>query len=109
MFPAAESLDTIGLLGRCVDDIKLSSDVLELRPAAQPVTLTRAPRIGLCRTPLWNTAQPETVTAVEDTAARLGNAGAQVKEIVLPPEFSRPPQRRTRDHQQLRARRRDGT
>ena len=53
VFPAAESLDTIGLLARSFDDIELLSDVLELRPAAQPVTLTRAPRIGLCRTPLW--------------------------------------------------------
>ena len=88
VFPAAESLDTIGLLARSIDDIELFSDVLELRPAAQPVTLTRAPRIGLCRTPLWDTAQPETAAAVEDAATRLGKAGAQVREIVLPPEFA---------------------
>ena len=88
VFPAAESLDTLGLMARSLDDIELVSDVLELRPAAQPVTLTRAPRIGLCRTPLWNTAQPETAAAVEDAAARLGKAGAQVKEIELPEEFS---------------------
>ena len=82
--------------------------MLELRPPAQTVTLTRAPRIGLCRTPLWNTAQPETVAAVEDTAARLGKAGAQVKEIVLPPEFAglRNAARETINN--LRARRRDG-
>jgi amidase len=88
VFPAAESLDTIGLMARSVDDIELFSDVLELRPAAQPVTLTRAPRIGLCRTPLWSTAQPETAAAVEDAAARLGKAGAQVREIVLPDAFA---------------------
>ena len=87
VFPAAESLDTVGLMARSVDDIELFSDVLELRPAAQPVTLTRAPRIGLCRTPLWPTAQPETAAAVEDAAARLGKAGAQVREIVLPDAF----------------------
>jgi amidase len=88
VFPAAESLDTLGLMSRSVDDIELFSDVLELRPATQPVTLTRAPRIGLCRTPLWPAAQPETAAAVEDAAARLGKAGAQIREIVLPPEFS---------------------
>jgi amidase len=87
VFPAAESLDTIGLMARSLDDIELFSDVLELRPPSQPVTLTRAPRIGLCRTPLWSTAQPETAAAVEDAAARLGKAGAQVKEIVLPEAF----------------------
>ena len=88
VFPAAESLDTLGLMARSLDDIELVSDVLELRPPSQPVTLTRAPRIGLCRTPLWNTAQPETAAAVEDAAARLGKAGASVKEIELPEEFS---------------------
>ena len=88
VFPAAESLDTVGLLARSLDDIELFSDVLELRPAAQPVTLTRAPRVGLCRTPLWNTAQPETAAAVEDAATRLAKAGAQVREIELPPEFA---------------------
>jgi amidase len=88
VFPAAESLDTLGLIARSLDDIELISDVLELRPTGQTVTLTRAPRIGLCRTPLWSTAQPETAAAVEDAAARLGKAGAQIKEIVLPQEFS---------------------
>lgn len=88
VFPAAESLDTLGLMARSIDDIELVSDVLELRPPAQPVTLTRAPRIGLCRTSLWHTARPETAAAVEDAAARLGKAGAVVKEIELPEEFS---------------------
>jgi len=88
VFPAAESLDTIGLMARSIDDIELFSDVLELRPAAQPITLTRAPRIGLCRTPMWSTAQPETAAAVEDAAAQLGKAGAQVREIVLPEAFA---------------------
>src|SRR5215470_15637398 len=48
-----------------------------------------APRLGLCRTPLWDTAEPETKHAVEDAATRLAAAGASVKEIVLPEKFSR--------------------
>ncbi len=88
VFPAAESLDTLGLLARSLDDIELLSDVLELRVPAKPASLDRAPRVGLCRTPLWSAAQPETVAAVEDAAARLGRVGAQVEEIELPPEFS---------------------
>ena len=71
-----------------IDDIELLSDVLELRPPSAPAALDRPPRIGLCRTPLWNKAQPETVAALEDAAARLGKAGAQVREIALPEEFS---------------------
>jgi len=88
VYPAAESLDTIGLIARSLDDLELISDVLELRPPSAPQSLDRAPRIGLCRTPLWKTARPETVAAVEDAAARLGKAGASIQEIVLPEEFS---------------------
>ena len=88
VYPAAESLDTIGLFARSIDDIELLSDVLELRTPSAPAALERAPRVGLCRTPLWSTAQPETVAALEDAAERLGKAGAQVREIALPAEFS---------------------
>jgi Asp-tRNA(Asn)/Glu-tRNA(Gln) amidotransferase A subunit family amidase len=88
VYPAAESLDTIGLIARSLDDLELLSAVLELRPPSQPSALDRPPRVGLCRTPLWPTAQPETVAANEDAAARLGHAGARVREIVLPDEFS---------------------
>jgi Asp-tRNA(Asn)/Glu-tRNA(Gln) amidotransferase A subunit family amidase len=88
VYPAAESLDTIGQIARSLDDIELISDVLELRPPSAPRSLERPPRIGLCRTPLWHTAQPETVAAVEDAAARLAKAGAPVRDVVLPEEFS---------------------
>ena len=88
VYPAAESLDTIGLFARTLDDIELMSAVLELRAPAAPVALARAPRIGLTRTPLWDKAQPETVAAVEGAAAALAKAGAPVREIALPQEFS---------------------
>jgi Asp-tRNA(Asn)/Glu-tRNA(Gln) amidotransferase A subunit family amidase len=88
VYPAAESLDTIGLIARSLDDLELLSAVLELRAPAPLAPLDRPPRIGLCRTPLWSTAQPETVAAIEDAAARLGRAGARVREIVLPEEFA---------------------
>jgi len=88
VYPAAESLDTIGLIARSIDDIELISTVLELRPASTPQTLDRPPRIGLCRTPMWDKAQPETVAAIEDAAARLAKAGATVREVALPYEFT---------------------
>src|SRR5262249_30883183 len=98
VFPAAESLDTIGLIARSLDDIELVSAVLELPAPASPPSpaggggvgggAPRAPRIGLCRTSLWDKAQPETVAAVEDAAARLAKAGASIREIVLPETFS---------------------
>jgi amidase len=84
---AAESLDTIGLLARTVDDVELISAVL-VNKTPRFGTMESAPRLGVCRTPLWETAQPESKHAVEDAAARLAAAGAAVKETVLPEEFS---------------------
>jgi amidase len=85
---AAESLDTIGLIARSIDDIELLTAVLLGRqPSASPA-LEAPPRIGLCRTPLWDTAQPETVHAIEDSAKRLSAAGAQIREITLPNDFA---------------------
>src|SRR3954447_19963313 len=62
---AAESLDTIGVIARSIDDVELVTAVLVGKPPAAR-TFASAPRIGLCRTPLWDTAQPETKKAVED-------------------------------------------
>jgi len=85
---AAESLDTIGLIARSIDDIELITSVLLGGSPAAPVTIGAAPKIGLCRTPLWDTAEPETKHAVEDAAARLAQAGAELREVVLPEDFS---------------------
>src|SRR3954452_10991961 len=85
---AAENLDTLGLLANTIDDVELITAVLVGKPPANR-TLERAPRLGLCRTPLWDTAAPETMAAIEDSAKRLAAAGASVRDITLPEEFSR--------------------
>ncbi len=85
---AAESLDTIGLIARSLDDMALLTSVLRGGKAAAPVSLAAPPRIGLCRTPLWDQAQPETKHAVEDAAARLAQAGAQLRDVTLPHDFA---------------------
>jgi Asp-tRNA(Asn)/Glu-tRNA(Gln) amidotransferase A subunit family amidase len=85
---AAESLDTIGLITRSIDDLELITAVLVGRPPKVARAPDSPPRIGLCRTYLWDTAQPETKLAVDDAAARLAKAGAPVREIVLPKEFN---------------------
>jgi len=84
---AAESLDTIGLLARTIDDVELLDAVLVGAPVPQPRAPEKPPRIGICRTHLWETAQPETVAAVEDAAARLAKAGSRVREVELSEEF----------------------
>ncbi len=72
---AAESLDTIGLHARTIDDVELLLRVLAALPPA-PHRDT-APRIGLCRTHIWDDAEPETHAAIEDAAMRLGRRDAR--------------------------------
>jgi amidase len=85
--PAAESFDTLGLIARSLDDIELFHAVLvgdRPNSAALPDV---APRIGLCRTHLWDTAQPETVQAIEEAVRRLEAAGASVTDVAPPSGF----------------------
>jgi len=86
--PAAESIDTIGWLARSIDDIALLTAVLGGQTPQPPRGPAAAPRIGLCRTELWDSAQAETKAAVETAADQLGKAGATVREIALPQAFA---------------------
>ena len=86
--PAAESIDTIGWLARSLDDIELLTAVLSMKAPQPPRTMNSAPRIGLCRTEMWDAAQPETKAAVEGAAAALAKAGATVREVKLPEPFT---------------------
>jgi len=83
---AAESRDTIGLIGRSVDDVDLVASVLIARPLSSP--RNAPPKIGLCRTHLWDAALPESKHAVEDVAHRLEAAGARIQDVALPESFS---------------------
>ena len=87
VFPAAPSLDTLGLHARTVDDLALAAAVLTGRDAGPVAPAARPPAIGLVRTWLWDEAQPETRSAVEDAVRRLEAAGARVSEPELPGEF----------------------
>jgi Asp-tRNA(Asn)/Glu-tRNA(Gln) amidotransferase A subunit family amidase len=86
--PAAEGLDTIGLIARTLDDVALVRAVLIGASPAPLAAITAPPRIGLTRTHMWANAQPETIEAVEDAARRLDDAGAEIVEIALPDEFA---------------------
>lgn len=86
--PAAESIDTIGWIARSIEDIALLTSVLGMDEPRPPRSMNAPPRIGLCRTELWDAAQPETKNAVENAAAALSKAGAVVRDVDLPGEFS---------------------
>lgn len=81
---AAESLDTVGLMARTVEDVELPARVLtNSAQVAWLPQITRI-RIGLCRTPFWGTAEEATQSAVEDAAQRLAKAGLLVRSVDLP-------------------------
>jgi len=87
IYPAAESLDTLGLHARSLDDIELASAALLRRPFVPIGELKKPPVVGLCKTPMWDQAQPETREAVEAAAAAMQAAGAMVRDFELPEEF----------------------
>jgi Asp-tRNA(Asn)/Glu-tRNA(Gln) amidotransferase A subunit family amidase len=87
IYPAAESLDTLGLHARSLDDIELASSTLLRRPFEPVGELKKPPVVGLCKTPMWDQAQPETREAVEAAAAAMQAAGAMVRDFELPEEF----------------------
>ncbi len=87
IYPAAESLDTLGLHTRSLDDIELASAALLRRPFTPIGELKKPPVVGLCKTPMWDQAQPETREVVEAAAAAMQAAGAMVRDFELPEEF----------------------
>jgi amidase len=81
------SVDTLGLMARTLDDIALFRGAVLALP---PVPIDRAvgaPRIGFCRTPIWNEAEPDTQALLEKTASTLAAAGATVFDLSFGPAF----------------------
>src|SRR5688572_21368846 len=78
----SESLDTIGVFARKVDELGPLLHVLTGRAIAEE--RKQKPRIGLCRTPRWSDADGETQANLEHAAQLLSKAGATVSEFELP-------------------------
>ncbi|HEY3912518.1 MAG TPA: amidase [Stellaceae bacterium] len=88
--PLADSLDTIGVLARTVEDAAFFAGVITERPALRHLALpAHLPRLGLYRTPMWDEAEPATVAALDQARAALERAGARVDEIAIAPEHHR--------------------
>jgi amidase len=79
----SHSLDTLGLMARSLDDIALfRAVVLKLPPVAIDRAIPR-PRIGFCRTPIWQDASDDTRRLLEDVAGRLADKGAAVTDVAF--------------------------
>jgi len=85
----SDSLDTIGVMARSVADCALFAGAVSGRDLGDPEQKpARAPRVGICRSPSWPAALPETQTLLPRVAAALARAGAAVTERELPADFA---------------------
>ena len=82
------SVDTLGLMARTLDDIALfRAAVLKLPPVRIDRGIAR-PRIGFCRTPIWDEASPDTKALLEKTASKLADKGASVVDVAFAAPFA---------------------
>ena len=80
----SDSLDTVGVIARNVEDAAFFIGVLSERRALREITAPLPPRFGFCRTAMWDDAEPATRAALDRTRAALLAAGAQVNDIAVP-------------------------
>ena len=79
-----EWLDTVGAYARSVEDIVLFRAALMAIPHVPLASLSRPPRVAVCFTHHREELSPEGTKAVNDAAAALAAAGAELREIELP-------------------------
>jgi Asp-tRNA(Asn)/Glu-tRNA(Gln) amidotransferase A subunit family amidase len=86
----AESLDTIGVMARTVEDCALLVHAVSGRSLPDLAgALSPPPRIGLHRTSRWKEASPAVHAALENAAAEFARHGARVRDIDFPADFDR--------------------
>ena len=84
----ADSLDTVGVMARNVEDAAFFIGVLTDRRALRDIAdaAPLPPRFGFCRTAMWSEAEPATVAALDRARGALLAAGALVDDIPVPDE-----------------------
>jgi Asp-tRNA(Asn)/Glu-tRNA(Gln) amidotransferase A subunit family amidase len=87
--PQAESLDTLGIIARSVEDVRLLTGALFGGPAASAApSRGSAPRLAFCRSPQWPKAEPGALAAMEEAQHWLRTAGATIEELELSERFA---------------------
>jgi len=80
--------DTLGWYGRSVADLHLVATAFRLHDlAAQKPVSVRGLKVGVCKTPFWNKAEPSAQKTLAIAAERLEKAGARIEELELPARF----------------------
>ncbi|HSA89268.1 MAG TPA: amidase [Burkholderiales bacterium] len=80
----AESLDTVGVIARSVDDVALLAAGSGMRKDLVGGEVLAAPRLAVCRSPNWNQISREGADAFLATVDRLGGEGARMFEREMP-------------------------
>ena len=92
LFPPAgmkintETLDTVGIMARGIGDIALFRAAVMAIPYDPPAMPQTPPRLGLCRGPHWDDAEPEGRAVLEGATDRLAAAGAKITDTAFPSE-----------------------
>lgn len=82
------SLDTVGVLARCVDDAAFFIGAMARLPLTPPQTgQATALRVGICRTPHWERAGDDSRRALDTAARLLEGHGAVLSDLMLPAAF----------------------
>ncbi len=84
----SESLDTIGLLARGLDDLALGMTALTGRDHGRPSAKGGTPRFLWCAGPGAAIASPAALALLERVVQAAQAKGAEATEWVLPPEFA---------------------
>ena len=85
--PLADSLDTVGVLARTVEDAAFFAGVLSERTGLRHLVIpSQIPHFGLYRTPMWDAAEPATAAALDAAREALERAGVAVAELAIAPE-----------------------
>jgi Asp-tRNA(Asn)/Glu-tRNA(Gln) amidotransferase A subunit family amidase len=86
--PVSDALDTVGVFARDVADVALLAAAMSGRTELATIPAGKPPRVALWRSTEWSRADPESVEAVENAAAKLSRAGAVVSEAHAPERFA---------------------
>lgn len=80
----APSFDTLGVMGRCLDDLLLFYSAIQ-QTSFSPIDSRQIsnPRIAVYRTAFWDEAQPSAHASFENMLKRLSSAGASLHETRL--------------------------
>jgi Asp-tRNA(Asn)/Glu-tRNA(Gln) amidotransferase A subunit family amidase len=85
----SDSLDTVGVIARTVADCALFAGAVSGRDLGDPdAKPSAAPRVGICQSPAWHLAAPETHALLSRVTEALARAGASVSQRELPREFN---------------------